>query len=39
MRIVQMVDDSALESAQQEAETRIRDPRDWPALALAILLE
>ncbi|MCP9915251.1 PIN domain-containing protein [Cyanobium sp. ATX 6F1] len=39
MRIVQVVDDSALESAQQEAEARIRDPSDWPALALAIQLE
>ena len=39
LRIVQTVDDSALGSAQQEAEARIRDPRDWQALALAILLE
>jgi len=39
MRVVQMVEDSVLESAREEALARIRDADDWPALALGLLLE
>ncbi len=39
MRVVQMVEDSVLESVRDEALARIRDPDDWPALALGMLLE
>jgi predicted nucleic acid-binding protein len=34
MRVVQMVEDTGLESAREEALARIRDADDWPALAL-----
>lgn len=37
--IVQVVANSVLESAKEEALTRIRDKDDWPALALALQLE
>ena len=39
MRIVQMVENNILESARQQALARIRDPADWPALALALQLD
>ena len=39
MRVVQMVEDTVLESAREEALTRIRDADDWPALALGLQLE
>ena len=39
MRVVQMVEDSVLESAREEALARIRDADDWPALALGLQLE
>ena len=39
MRVVQMVEDSVLESVRDEALARIRDPDDWPALALGMQLE
>lgn len=39
MRVVQMVEDSVLESAREEALARIRDANDWPALALGLQLE
>jgi predicted nucleic acid-binding protein len=39
MRVVQMVEDSILESAREEALARIRDADDWPALALGLQLE
>ena len=34
--IVQVVEDSVLGSAKEEAVARIRDKDDWPALALAL---
>ena len=37
--IVQVVENSVLESAREEASTRIRDKDHWPALALALPLE
>jgi predicted nucleic acid-binding protein len=37
--IVQVVENSVLGSAKEEALTRIRDKDDWPALALALQLE
>jgi predicted nucleic acid-binding protein len=37
--IVQVVENSVLGSAREEALARIRDKDDWPALALALLLE
>lgn len=39
MRVVQMVEDTVLESAREEALARIRDADDWPALALGLQLE
>lgn len=39
MRVVQMVEDSVVESAREEALARIRDADDWPALALSMQLE
>ena len=39
MEVVQMVDTPLIEAAQDEALKRIRDPADWPALALAMQLE
>lgn len=39
MRIVQLVENNVLESVRQEALARIRDPADWPALALALQLD
>lgn len=39
MRVVQIVEDSVLESAREEALARIRDADDWPALALGLQLE
>ena len=39
MQIVQQMGDTMLESAREEALTRIRDPNDWQALALALQLE
>lgn len=39
MDVVQMVDSALLEAAREEATQRIRDPADWPALALALQLE
>ena len=39
MRVVQMVEDSVLESVRDEALARIRDPDDWSALALGMQLE
>lgn len=39
MRVVQLVEDTALESARAEALARIRDADDWPALALGLQLE
>lgn len=37
--IVQVVENSVLGSAKEEALARIRDKDDWPALALALPLE
>ncbi len=37
--IVQLVENSVLGSAKEEALARIRDKDDWPALALALPLE
>jgi len=39
MEVVQMVDTPLIEAAKDEALNRIRDPADWPALALAMQLE
>jgi len=39
MGLVQVVDTPLLEGAKDEALKRIRDPADWPALALALQLE
>lgn len=39
MRVVQIVEDTMLESAREEALARIRDADDWPALALGLQLE
>jgi predicted nucleic acid-binding protein len=39
MEVVQIVDTTWIETARDEALTRIRDPADWPALALALQLE
>ncbi|EAQ74234.1 MULTISPECIES: PIN domain-containing protein [unclassified Synechococcus] len=39
MRVVQMVEDTVLESARDKALARIRDADDWPALALGLQLE
>ena len=39
MRVVQMVEDSVLESAREEALARIRDADDSPALALGLQME
>ena len=39
MRVVQLVEDSVLDSAREEALARIRDADDWPALALGLQLE
>jgi predicted nucleic acid-binding protein len=39
MEVVQMVDTPLIEAAKDEALKRIRDPADWPALALAMQLE
>jgi len=37
--IVQVVENSVLGSAREEALARFRDKDDWPALALALQLE
>jgi len=37
--IVEVVENSLLGSAKEEALARIRDKDDWPALALALPLE
>ncbi|MEY4354549.1 MAG: hypothetical protein RLZZ609_2790 [Cyanobacteriota bacterium] len=39
MGVVQVVDTPLIEGAKDEALKRIRDPADWPALALALQLE
>lgn len=39
MEVVQMVDTPLIEAAKDEALKRIRDPADWPALALVMQLE
>lgn len=39
LSIVQVVDDELLEHARDEALARIRDPEDWPTLALRLQLE
>ena len=39
MEVVQIVDTTWIETARDEALKRIRDPADWPALALALQLE
>ena len=39
MGVVQLVENRVLESARNEALARIRDPDDWPALALGLQLE
>ena len=39
MDVVQLVDNSMLDSAKDEAQARIRDPDDWPALALCLQLD
>ncbi len=39
MRVVQITEDTVLESAREEALARIRDADDWPALALGLQLE
>lgn len=39
MEVVQVVDSTWIETARDEALKRIRDPADWPALALALQLE
>lgn len=39
MSIVQVVEDELLEQARDEAQARIKDPDDWPTLALSLQLE
>lgn len=39
MRVVQLVENTVLESVREEALVRVRDVDDWPALALALQLE
>jgi len=39
MGVVQVIDTPLIEGAKDEALTRIRDPADWPPLALALQLE
>ena len=39
MEVVQVVDTPLIEGAKDEALKRIRDPADWPALALVLQLE
>lgn len=39
MEVVQTVEGTWLEPVREEALERIRDPDDWPALALALQLE
>lgn len=39
MGVVQVVDTPLIEGTKDEALKRIRDPADWPALALALQLE
>ncbi len=39
LSIVQVVDDELLAHARDEALARIRDPEDWPTLALSLQLE
>ena len=39
LSIVQVVDDDLLETGRVEAQARIRDPEDWPTLALSLQLE
>lgn len=39
MQVVQSMESALIETARQEALERIRDPADWPALALALQLE
>ena len=39
MRVVQIIEETVLESAREEALARIRDADDWPALALGLQLE
>lgn len=37
--VVQVVDDDLLAPLREEARARIRDPADWPTLALCLRLE
>jgi predicted nucleic acid-binding protein len=37
--IVQVVDDALIAHTKDEAQARIRDPEDWPTLALSLQLE
>jgi len=37
--IVQVVDDALIANTKDEAQARIRDPEDWPTLALSLQLE
>jgi predicted nucleic acid-binding protein len=39
MEVVQVIDTPLIEGTKDEALKRIRDPADWPALALALQLE
>ena len=39
LTVVQVVDDELLAHARDEALARIRDPEDWPTLALCLQLE
>jgi len=39
LSIVQVVEDDLLETGRVEAQARIRDPEDWPTLALSLQLE
>jgi len=39
LTVVQVVDDELLTQARDEALARIRDPEDWPTLALCLQLE
>ena len=39
LTVVQVVDDEWLAHARDEALARIRDPEDWPTLALCLQLE
>ena len=39
MAVVVQVENDLIEGSREEALARLRDPADWPALALALQLE